>query len=73
MGVVLRGVAVLPCVSQGAAPIGPELTVTAADVHVIRELDGIPALTALRSAIEELDGGWAVQGRVPAAVEAAQG
>ena len=42
VGVVLRGVEVLPCVSQGAAPIGPELTVTAADGHVIRELDGRP-------------------------------
>jgi small ligand-binding sensory domain FIST len=55
VGVVLRGVEVLPCVSQGAAPIGRELTVTAADGHVIRELDGLPALTALRCAIEELE------------------
>ena len=55
VGVVLRGVDVLPCVSQGAAPIGPELIVTAADGHVIRELDGLPASTALRAAIEELD------------------
>jgi small ligand-binding sensory domain FIST len=54
VGVVLRGVEVLPCVSQGAAPIGPEMTITAADEHVIRELDGRPALARLRAVIEEL-------------------
>jgi small ligand-binding sensory domain FIST len=45
----------LPCVSQGAAPVGPELTVTAADGHVIVELAGRPALDALREAIEALE------------------
>lgn len=54
VGVVLHGVEVLPCVSQGAAAIGPVLTITAVDGHVIRELDGQPALTALREAIEAL-------------------
>jgi small ligand-binding sensory domain FIST len=54
VGVAFRGVEVLPCVSQGAAPVGPELTVTAAEGHVIRELAGRPALDALRQAIEEL-------------------
>jgi small ligand-binding sensory domain FIST len=54
VGVAFRGVEVLPCVSQGAAPVGPELTVTAADGHVIRELAGRPALEALRQAIEGL-------------------
>jgi small ligand-binding sensory domain FIST len=54
VGIVFAGVEVLPCVSQGAAPVGPELTVTAADGHVIRELAGRPALDALREAIEEL-------------------
>ena len=49
------GVEVMPCVSQGAAPVGPELTVTAADGHVIRELAGRPALETLREAIEGLD------------------
>ena len=44
----------LPCVSQGAAPIGPELTITAAEGHVIRELAGKPALEKLRETIEEL-------------------
>lgn len=54
VGVVLRGVEVLPCVSQGAAAIGPELQVTQSDGHVIRQLDGRPALDALRCAIEGL-------------------
>ncbi len=54
VGVILRGVEVLPCVSQGAAAIGPVLEITAVDGHVIRELDGHPALTALREAIEAL-------------------
>ena len=40
----LDGVEILPCVSQGAAPIGPELTITAADGHIIGELAGKPAL-----------------------------
>jgi small ligand-binding sensory domain FIST len=55
VGLRLSGVEVLPCVSQGAAPVGPELTVTAADGHVIHELAGRPALEALRDAIESLD------------------
>ncbi len=51
---VLDGVELLPCVSQGAAAIGPEMQITAVDGHVIRELDGQPALAALREAIESL-------------------
>lgn len=54
VGVLLRGVEVLPCVSQGAAPVGPVLEITAVDGHVIRELAGRPALTALRAAIDGL-------------------
>jgi small ligand-binding sensory domain FIST len=54
VGVAFAGVEVLPCVSQGAAPVGPELTVTAAEGHVIRELAGRPALETLRQAIEGL-------------------
>jgi small ligand-binding sensory domain FIST len=55
VGVAFTGVEVLPCVSQGAAPVGPELTVTAAEGHVIRELAGRPALEKLRDTIEALD------------------
>jgi small ligand-binding sensory domain FIST len=54
VGLRLEGVEVLPCVSQGAAPIGPELTVTAAEGNVIAELAGRPALEALRDALEDL-------------------
>jgi small ligand-binding sensory domain FIST len=54
IGVRLDGLELLPCVSQGAAPIGPELTITAADGHVIVELAGKPALEKLRETIETL-------------------
>jgi small ligand-binding sensory domain FIST len=53
VGVVLRGLELLPCVSQGAAPVGPELTVTATEGNVIRELAGRPALTRLRQVLDE--------------------
>jgi small ligand-binding sensory domain FIST len=54
VGVRLDAVELLACVSQGAAPIGPELTITAADGHVIAELAGKPALEKLRETIEAL-------------------
>jgi small ligand-binding sensory domain FIST len=54
VGVRLDGVEVLPCVSQGATPIGPELTITAAEGNVIDELAGRPALEKLRETIEGL-------------------
>jgi small ligand-binding sensory domain FIST len=55
VGVMLAGVEVRPCVSQGARPIGPEMTITAADGNVIRELASRPALERLKAAIAELD------------------
>jgi small ligand-binding sensory domain FIST len=54
VGVRLDGVEMLPAVSQGASPIGPELTITAGERHVIGELAGKPALQKLRDTIEEL-------------------
>jgi small ligand-binding sensory domain FIST len=57
VGVRLDDVELLPCVSQGAAPIGPELTITAAEGHVILELAGKPALEKLRETIETLPPG----------------
>ncbi|MBE2315312.1 FIST C-terminal domain-containing protein [Solirubrobacter sp. CPCC 204708] len=54
VGVRLDGVEMLPAVSQGAAPIGPELTITAGEGRVIGELAGKPALEKLRDTIEEL-------------------
>ena len=55
VGVRLDGVEVIPCVSQGAAPIGPELTITAAEGNIIDELAGRPALEKLRETIETLE------------------
>jgi small ligand-binding sensory domain FIST len=54
VGARLDGVEVLPMVSQGAAPIGPELTITAGEGHVIGELAGKPALEKLRETIDGL-------------------
>ncbi len=54
VGVCLNGVELLPCVSQGAAPLGPEMTVTAAEDNVIYELAGRPAVQAIEQAVGEL-------------------
>ena len=54
VGVRFDGIEMLPCVSQGATPIGPELTITAAEGNVIEELAGRPALMTLRETIEAL-------------------
>jgi small ligand-binding sensory domain FIST len=54
IGVRFDGIELLPCVSQGATPIGPELTITAGEGRIIQELAGRPALAALRAVIEEL-------------------
>jgi small ligand-binding sensory domain FIST len=51
----LAGVPVLPCVSQGAAPVGPEMTITAAEGNVIMELASRPAIERLREALSELN------------------
>ena len=55
VGVFLDGVDVLPCVSQGAAPIGPEMVVTAAEGNMISELASKPALEKLTEVIAEID------------------
>ena len=57
VGVALSGVEVLPCVSQGARPIGPEMAITSAEENVIHELASKPALERLKTAITELDPG----------------
>ena len=51
----LSGVSILPCVSQGAAPVGPEMTITAAHDNVIEELASRPAIERLREALAGLD------------------
>jgi small ligand-binding sensory domain FIST len=54
VGVRLRGVQVLPCVSQGAGPVGPEMTITSAEANVIGELAGKPAMERLGEVIAAL-------------------
>jgi small ligand-binding sensory domain FIST len=51
----LSGVSILPCVSQGAMPVGPEMTITAARGMVIQELASRPAVERLRAAVATLD------------------
>ncbi len=54
VGVCLDGVEMLPCVSQGAAPFGREMTITAADGNLILELAGKPAVQTIENVISEL-------------------
>src|SRR4051794_6014637 len=56
VGVAFQGLDIHAAVSQGAAPIGPEMTITAAEGHMIQELAGRPALAALRGSIAALPG-----------------
>ncbi|MFA9429737.1 FIST N-terminal domain-containing protein [Egicoccus sp. AB-alg2] len=55
VGVVLRGVATRPVVSQGCRPIGEPLTVTAVDRNRILELGGVPATRRLQELLDEVD------------------
>ena len=55
IGVRFDGIELLPCVSQGASPIGPELEITSGEGRLIRELGGRPALAALRAVLDRLD------------------
>ncbi|CAN5245421.1 FIST N-terminal domain-containing protein [soil metagenome] len=54
VGVRFDGIELLPCVSQGATPIGPELTITAGEGRLIKELAGRPALGALRAVLDRI-------------------
>ena len=54
VGVRLDGIEMLPCVSQGAAPVGREVTITAGEGNVINELAGRPALETVEQIISEL-------------------
>ena len=51
----LAGVSLIPCVSQGATPVGPEMTITAARGNLIDELASRPAIERIREAVGELD------------------
>ncbi len=54
VAVRLRGAQVLPCVSQGAGPVGPEMTITSAEGNVIGQLAGSPAMERLGEVIASL-------------------
>ena len=54
MGVIVRGVKVVTAVSQGCAPIGPDMVITAGEGQVVNELAGVPALTKLEEVIAAL-------------------
>jgi small ligand-binding sensory domain FIST len=54
VAVRMRGVQVLPCVSQGAGPVGPEMTITRAEANIIGELAGKPAMERLGEVIAAL-------------------
>jgi small ligand-binding sensory domain FIST len=55
VGALLSGpVSVLPMVSQGCRPVGPPMTVTAADHNMLLELAGAPAVTKLEQVLRGL-------------------
>jgi small ligand-binding sensory domain FIST len=57
VGAHISGTEVLPCVSQGAMPVGPEMTVTAAEANLIEELASKPAMERLGEVIAALPDG----------------
>jgi small ligand-binding sensory domain FIST len=57
VGVSFEGIELVSCVSQGAAPVGREVTITAADGNLIHELAGRPALEMVEQLISELGAG----------------
>jgi small ligand-binding sensory domain FIST len=54
VGLRFDGVEIIPWVSHGAVPVGPELTITAAEGRVVSEIAGVPALLKLREAVDAL-------------------
>lgn len=55
VGVTVTGAGVLPLVSQGCRPVGPDLVVTASEGNVVRALAGVPALEKLQEIVAGLD------------------
>jgi small ligand-binding sensory domain FIST len=53
VGVAFTGIEMFPCVSQGAAPIGREMTITGAEGNLIRELAGRPALKTIEQIVAD--------------------
>lgn len=57
LAVAVKGMKVIPVVSQGCRPIGEPLTVTKADSNVVYSLGACPAYEALETAFEALTDG----------------
>jgi small ligand-binding sensory domain FIST len=57
VGVVLSGPGLRAVVSQGCRPVGPSMTVTAAEGNLITGLAGVPALEKLRRVLAGLPAG----------------
>lgn len=55
VGARFDGVRISQWVSHGAVPVGPELTITAAEGKVVSELAGQPALLKLRETVAKLE------------------
>jgi small ligand-binding sensory domain FIST len=55
VGATLAGVEVLPVVSQGCEPIGPDMVITAGEGSKVEGLAGQPAVTKLEEVLEALD------------------
>lgn len=55
VGVLIDGVETLTAVSQGCAPVGPEMTVTEADGPIVAELASQPALDKMKEVIADLE------------------
>jgi small ligand-binding sensory domain FIST len=54
VGVIVRGIRMVTAVSQGCAPIGPDMVITAGEGQVVNELAGVPALSKLEEVIAAL-------------------
>jgi small ligand-binding sensory domain FIST len=54
VGVMLPGAVVLPVVSQGCAPIGPDMVITEGGGPVVAELAGVNAFDKITSVVDEL-------------------
>ena len=54
VGVLIGGASARTLVSQGCRPVGPAMTVTAAQGSVVHELAGVPAVTRVRRLLAEL-------------------
>jgi small ligand-binding sensory domain FIST len=55
VGLELPGAAVIPVVSQGCAPIGPDMVITAGGGPVIAELAGATAFDKITRVVDDLD------------------